>query len=88
MEYTAISANLVSRRISLHFGLQKNLGQHDNNVRVVVHLHSLLCCLMHVCIKLNELTKDFPELSRYTKVALNVDDVVLSVKQTVTMLKI
>jgi L-fuculose-phosphate aldolase len=77
LEYTAISANLrPSGEIPLHFGLQKNLGQHDNNVRVVVHLHPTYCvAAMHAGIKLNELTKDFPELSRYTKVAPNVGDV-------------
>jgi ribulose-5-phosphate 4-epimerase/fuculose-1-phosphate aldolase len=77
MEYTAISANLrPSGELPLHFGLQKNLGQHNNDVRVVVHLHPTYCiAAMHAGIKLNELTKDFPELSRYTKVAPNVGDV-------------
>ena len=77
MEYTAISANLrPSGELPLHFGLQKNLGQHSNDVRVVVHLHPTYCiAAMHAGIKLNELTKDFPELSRYTKVAPNVGDV-------------
>jgi L-fuculose-phosphate aldolase len=38
--YTDISANLrPSGELPLHFGLQKKLGQHDNDVRVVVHLH-------------------------------------------------
>jgi L-fuculose-phosphate aldolase len=77
MEYTAISTNLrPSGELPLHFGLQKNLGQHSNDVRVVVHLHPTYCiAAMHAGIKLNELTKDFPELSRYTKVAPNVGDV-------------
>jgi L-fuculose-phosphate aldolase len=77
IEYTAISANLrPSGELPLHFGLQKNLGQHSNDVRVVVHLHPTYCvAAMHAGIKLNELTKDFPELSRYTKVAPNVGDV-------------
>lgn len=77
MEYTPISANLKpSGELPLHFGLQKNLGQHNNDVRVVVHLHPTYCiAAMHAGIKLNELTKDFPELSRYTKVAPSVGDV-------------
>jgi L-fuculose-phosphate aldolase len=75
--YTDISANLrPSGELPLHFGLQKKLGQHDNDIRVVVHLHPTYCiAAMHAGIHLNELTKDFPELSRYTKVAPNVGDV-------------
>jgi L-fuculose-phosphate aldolase len=77
MEYTSISANLKpSGELPLHFGLQKNLGQHSDAIRVVVHLHPTYCiAAMHAGIHLNELTKDFPELSRYTKVAPNVGDV-------------
>lgn len=77
MSYTDISANLrPSGELPLHFGLQKNLGQHNNDVRVVVHLHPTYCvAAMHAGIQLNELSKDFPELSRYTKVAPNVGDV-------------
>lgn len=75
--YTDISANLKpSGEIPLHFGLQKNMGQHSNDVRVVVHVHPTYCvAAMHAGIKLNELVKHFPELSRYTKVAPNVGDV-------------
>ena len=77
MEYTPISANLIpSGELPLHFGLQKNLGQHSDDVRVVVHLHPTYCvAAMHAGINLNELSKDFPELSRYTRVAPNVGDV-------------
>ena len=77
LPYTDISANLrPSGELPLHFGLQKNLGQHNHDVRVVVHLHPTYCvAAMHAGIKLNELCKDFPELSRYTKVAPNVGDV-------------
>jgi L-fuculose-phosphate aldolase len=76
MPYTDISANLrPSGELPLHLGLQRNLGQHKE-VRVVVHLHATYCvAAMHAGIQLNELTKDFPELSRYTKVAPNVGDV-------------
>lgn len=75
--YTDISANLKpSGEIPLHFGLQKNMGQHVNDVRVVTHFHPTYCvAAMHAGIELNELVKDFPELSRYTKVAPNVPDV-------------
>jgi ribulose-5-phosphate 4-epimerase/fuculose-1-phosphate aldolase len=77
MPYTDISANLrPSGELPLHLGLQRNLGQHNNDVRVVVHLHPTYCiAAMHAGIQLNELTQDFPELSRYTKVAPNVGDV-------------
>ncbi len=75
--YTDISANLrPSGEIPLHFGLQKSMGQHSNDVRVVVHLHPTYCvAAMHRGIELSRLTMDFPELSRYTKVAPNVGDV-------------
>jgi L-fuculose-phosphate aldolase len=60
----------------LHFGLQKELGQHSNDVRVVMHLHPTYCvAAMHRGIELSELVKDFPELGRYTRVAPNVPDV-------------
>jgi L-fuculose-phosphate aldolase len=75
--YTDISANLKpSGEIPLHFGLQRAMGQHSNDVRVVVHVHPTYCvAAMHAGINLNELLKHFPELSRYTKVAPNVGDV-------------
>jgi L-fuculose-phosphate aldolase len=77
LPYTEISSNLKpSGEIPLHFGLQKKMGQHSNDVRVVVHVHPTYCvAAMHAGIQLNELVKDFPELSRYTKVAPNVGDV-------------
>jgi L-fuculose-phosphate aldolase len=75
--YTDISANLrPSGEIPLHFGLQKEMGQHSNDVRVVVHLHPTYCvAAMHRGIELADLATDFPELSRYTRVAPNVGDV-------------
>ena len=75
--YSDISSNLKpSGEIPLHFGLQKNMGQHSNDVRVVVHLHPTYCvAAMHRGIELSNLANDFPELSRYTKVAPNVGDV-------------
>ena len=75
--YTDISANLrPSGEIPLHFGLQRKMGQHSNDVRVVVHLHPTYCvAAMHRGIELSKLANDFPELSRYTKVAPNVGDV-------------
>jgi L-fuculose-phosphate aldolase len=75
--YTDISANLQpSGEIPLHFGLQRDMGQHSNDVRVVVHLHPTYCvAAMHCGIELADLAKDFPELSRYTRVAPNVGDV-------------
>ena len=77
LEYTDISKNLKpSGEIPLHFGLQKEMGQHKNDVRVVMHFHPTYCvAAMHAGIELDRLVKDFPELGRYTKVAPNVPDV-------------
>ena len=77
LPYTDISANLKpSGELPLHFGLQKNMGQHSNDVRVVVHLHPTYCvAAMHAGIDLSTIVNDFPELSRYTRVAPNVGDV-------------
>lgn len=77
LNYTDISSNLKpSGELPLHFGLQKEMGQHKNDVRVVAHLHPTYCvAAMHAGIELGELVKDFPELGRYTRVAPNVPDV-------------
>lgn len=77
MEYTDISSRLKpSGELPLHFGLQREMGQHHNDVRVVMHLHPTYCvAAMHRGIELADLIKDFPELSRYTRVARNVPDV-------------
>jgi ribulose-5-phosphate 4-epimerase/fuculose-1-phosphate aldolase len=77
MEYTDISKNLKpSGEIPMHFGLQRMLGQHRHDVRVVVHIHpTYIVAAMHAGIQLDKLVKDFPELGRYTKVAPNVPDV-------------
>jgi len=75
--YTDISANLKpSGEIPLHFGLQRAMGQHSNDVRVVVHVHPTYCiAAMHAGIDLSTISNQFPELNRYTKVAPNVGDV-------------
>jgi ribulose-5-phosphate 4-epimerase/fuculose-1-phosphate aldolase len=77
LPYTDISKNLVpSGEIPLHFGLQKEMGQHTGEVRVVVHVHPTYCiAAMHAGIDLSTISKSFPELNRYTKVAPNVGDV-------------
>lgn len=77
LPYTAISSELQpSGELPLHFGLQKEMGQHKNDVRVVMHLHPTYCvAAMHAGIELSDLVKDFPELGRYTRVAPNVPDV-------------
>ena len=77
LPYTDISANLKpSGEIPLHFGLQRALGQHSNDVRVVVHVHPTYCiAAMHAGIDLCTISNQFPELNRYTKVAPNVGDV-------------
>ena len=75
--YTDISSALrPSGEIPLHFGLQKEMGQHKDDVRVVVHVHPTYCvAAMHAGIDLSTVVDSFPELSRYTKVAPNVGDV-------------
>ena len=75
--YTNISSNLEpSGEIPLHFGLQKEMGQHSNDVRVVVHVHPTYCiAAMHAGIDLSAINDQFLELNRYTKVAPNVGDV-------------
>jgi L-fuculose-phosphate aldolase len=75
--YSDISAKLKpSGEIPLHFGLQRAMGQHSNDVRVVVHLHPTYCiAAMHAGIDLSTISDAFPELNRYTKVAPNVGDV-------------
>jgi len=75
--YTDISANLEpSGELPLHFGLQREMGQHSNDVRVVVHVHPTYCiAAMHAGIDLSTVSDSFPELNRYTRVAPNVGDV-------------
>jgi len=75
--YTDISANLKpSGEIPLHFGLQREMGQHTGEVRVVVHVHPTYCiAAMHAGINLGTISDAFPELNRYTRVAPNVGDV-------------
>ena len=77
LPYTDISTNLKpSGEIPLHLGLQRNMGQHSDDVRVVVHVHPTYCiAAMHAGIDLNTISESFPELNRYTKVAPNVGDV-------------
>jgi L-fuculose-phosphate aldolase len=75
--YTDISANLKpSGELPLHFGLQREMGQHKDDVRVVVHVHPTYCiAAMHAGIDLSTISNSFPELNRYTRVAPNVGDV-------------
>lgn len=77
LPYTDISSNLKpSGELPLHFGLQKQMGQHSDDVRVVVHVHPTYCiAAMHAGIDLSTISNAFPELNRYTRVAPNVGDV-------------
>jgi len=77
IEQDDLSGNLnPSGELPLHFGLQKEMGQHVNDIRVVVHLHpTYTIAAMHSGIDLSTIVNDFPELSRYTRVAPNVPDV-------------
>ena len=75
MPYSDISIGLrPTGEMPLHFGLQKEIGADE--VRLVTHIHpTYIVAAMHAGIELSELVKDFPELSRYTRVAPNVGDV-------------
>lgn len=77
LPYSDISSALnPSGELPLHFGLQREMGQHKDDVRVVMHFHPTYCvAAMHAGIDLSTIVNDFPELSRYTKVAPNVPDV-------------
>jgi L-fuculose-phosphate aldolase len=77
LPYTDISSRLrPSGELPLHFGLQRRMGQHAGEVRVVVHVHPTYCiAAMHAGIDLSTVSDAFPELNRYTRVAPNVGDV-------------
>ena len=77
VEQDDLSGNLKpSGELPLHFGLQREMGQHRDDIRVVMHLHpTYTIAAMHRGIVLADLVQDFPELSRYTRVAPNVGDV-------------
>ena len=77
IEQTDLSCSLEpTGEMTLHFGLQKEMGQHKDDVRVVVHVHPTYCiAAMHAGIDLGTISDSFPELNRYTKVAPNVGDV-------------
>lgn len=74
MKYTDISSSLnPSGELPLHYGLQKAI---NTEVRVVLHMHpTYTVAAMYAGIELSDLVKEFPELSRYTKVGKNVPDV-------------
>jgi ribulose-5-phosphate 4-epimerase/fuculose-1-phosphate aldolase len=74
LNYTDISSSLrPSGELPLHWGLQRNI---DTEVRIVLHMHpTYTVAAMYAGIELSELVKDFPELSRYTRVGKNVPDV-------------
>lgn len=74
LEYTPISSQLKpSGELPLHFGLQKNIC---TDTRVVVHVHpTYTIAAMHAHIQLDQLYRNFPELSRYTRVAPSVGSV-------------
>ncbi len=71
LPYTDISSNLKpSGELPMHFGLQRKI---NTDVRVILHFHpTYTVAAMYAGIELQELLKEFPELSRYTSVAPNV----------------
>lgn len=71
VQYTDISDKLKpSGELPLHLALQRKI---DTEVRVILHLHpTYTVAAMYAGINLQDLLKEFPELSRYTSVAPNV----------------
>jgi L-fuculose-phosphate aldolase len=71
LAYTDISAKLQpSGELPLHFGLQKTIV---GDTRVVLHVHpTYTIAAMHRGIDLATIAHNFPELSRYTRVATTV----------------
>lgn len=71
MDYTAISAELKpSGEFPMHLALQQKI---TTEVRVVLHLHpTYTVAALYSGIDLQNLLREFPELSRYTSVAPNV----------------
>jgi len=69
--YTDIFEKLKpSGELPLHLALQSNI---NSEVRVVLHLHpTYTISALYAGINLQDLSKEFPELSRYTSVAPNV----------------
>lgn len=77
MLYSDISSALrPSGELPLHLGLQRAMGQHRDDVRVVMHFHpTYTVAAMHRGIELSDLVSQFPELGRYTAVAPTVPNV-------------
>ncbi len=71
LPYTDISSKLKpSGELPMHLQLQRKI---NTEVRVVLHLHpTYTVAAMYAGIQLQDLLKEFPELSRYTTVATNV----------------
>lgn len=71
LPYTDISKNLrASGELPMHLAMQKNI---NTEVRIVLHLHpTYTVAAMYAGIDLQNLLREFPELSRYTSVAPNV----------------
>lgn len=74
LPYNVMSESLKpSGELPLHAALQRNI---DTEVRVVLHLHpTYTIAAMYNGIDLSDVVNDFPELSRYTTVAQNVDEI-------------
>ena len=71
LTYTDISSKLKpSGELPMHLLLQQKI---NTEVRVVLHFHpTYTVAAMYAGIQLQDLAKEFPELSRYTSVAPNV----------------
>lgn len=71
LPYTDVSSALrPSGELPMHWQLQRQI---NTEVRVVLHLHpTYTVAAMYAGIDLQKLLDEFPELSRYTRVAPNV----------------
>ena len=76
LHYTDISKNLKpSGEFPIHYMLQKKLPK-NWDTRVVMHVHSTYTvAAMHAGIQLEDLRMHFPEIARYTRVAVSTPDV-------------
>lgn len=71
LEYTDISENLKpSGELPMHLGLQRKI---NTDVRVVLHMHpTYTVAAMYRGIDISSLCRQFPELSRYSKIGPTV----------------
>lgn len=72
----------ASGELEMHWNIQKNCKK----TRCVLHLHpTYIVAAMHAGLDLKEISKDFPEIYRYTRVGPNVPQVPPISKELATL---